>query len=154
MFGGVYKLCAVEDDDGNILPKIKISENVGKITNPGFKKVYRFFERENGMAEADYICMHDETVDDTKPLEICDPAARWKRKTMENFKAQELLVPIFEKGKLVYELPTLDEIRRRCAYEVSTLWPEVKRFDFPHQYYVDLSEKLMSLKDEMLDAKR
>ena len=154
VFGGVYKLCAVEDDDGNIIPKIKISENVGKITNPGFKKVYRFFERENGMAEADYICMHDEIVDDTKPLEICDPAARWKRKTMENFKAQELLVPIFEKGKLVYELPTLDEIRRRFAYEVSTLWPEVKRFDFPHQYYVDLSEKLMSLKDEMLDAKR
>ena len=154
VFGGVYKLCAVEDDDGNIIPKIKISENVGKITNPGFKKVYRFFERENGMAEADYICMHDEIVDDTKPLEICDPAARWKRKTMENFKVQELLVPIFEKGKLVYELPTLDEIRRRCAYEVSTLWPEVKRFDFPHQYYVDLSEKLMSLKDEMLDAKR
>ena len=154
VFGGVYKLCAVEDDDGNIIPKIKISENVGKITNPGFKKVYRFFERENGMAEADYICMHDEIVDDTKPLEICDPSARWKRKTMENFKAQELLVPIFEKGKLVYELPTLDEIRRRCAYEVSTLWTEVKRFDFPHQYYVDLSEKLMSLKDEMLDAKR
>ena len=154
VFGGVYKLTAIEDEQGNIIPKIKISENVGKITNPGFKKVYRFFERENGMAEADYICMHDEIVDDTKPLEICDPAARWKRKTMENFKAQELLVPIFEKGKLVYELPTLDEIRRRCAYEVSTLWPEVKRFDFPHQYYVDLSEKLMSLKDEMLDAKR
>ncbi len=131
VFGGVYKLCAVEDDDGNIIPKIKISENVGKITNPGFKKVYRFFERENGMAEADYICMHDEIVDDTKPLEICDPAARWKRKTMENFKAQELLVPIFEKGQARYELPALDEIRRRCAYEVSTLWPEVKRFDFP-----------------------
>ena len=154
VFGGVYKLAAVEDEQGNIIPKIKISENVGKITNPGFKKVYRFFERENGMAEADYICMHDETVDDTKPLEICDPEARWKRKTMENFRAQELLVPIFEKGRLVYELPALDDIRRRCAYEVSTLWPEVKRFDFPHQYYVDLSEKLMALKDEMLEAKR
>ena len=154
VFGGVYKLCAVENDKGEIIPKIKISENVGKITNPHFKKVYRFFERENGMAEADYICMHDETVDDTKPLEICDPEARWKRKTMENFRAQELLVPIFEKGRLVYELPALDDIRRRCAYEVSTLWPEVKRFDFPHQYYVDLSEKLMALKDEMLEAKR
>ena len=154
VFGGVYKLCAVEDDNGGIIPKIKISENVGKITNPGFKKVYRFFDRENGMAEADYICMHDETVDDAKPLEICDPEARWKRKTMENFRAQELLVPVFKKGELVYELPTLDEIRRRCAYEVSTLWPEVKRFDFPHQYYVDLSEKLMELKDEMLEAKR
>ena len=154
VFGGVYKLCAVENDKGEIIPKIKISENVGKITNPGFKKVYRFFERENGMAEADYICMHDETVDDTKPLEICDPEARWKRKTMENFRAQELLVPIFEKGRLVYELPALDDIRRRCAYEVSTLWPEVKRCDVPHQYYVDLSEKLMALKDEMLEAKR
>ena len=151
--GGVYKMSA-EIVDGKMTPKIKISENVGKITNPGFKKVYRFFERENGMAEADYICMHDETVDDTKPLEICDPEARWKRKTMENFRAQELLVPIFEKGRLVYELPALDDIRRRCAYEVSTLWPEVKRFDFPHQYYVDLSEKLMALKDEMLEAKR
>ena len=154
VFGGVYKLCAVENDAGEIVPKIKISENVGKITNPGFKKVYRFFDRENGMAEADYICMHDETVDDTKPLEICDPEARWKRKTMENFRAQELLVPIFKNGELVYELPTLDEIRRRCAYEVSTLWPEVKRFEFPHQYYVDLSEKLMALKDEMLEAGR
>ena len=151
--GGVYKMSA-EIVDGKMTPKIKISENVGKITNPGFKKVYRFFERENGMAEADYICMHDETVDDTKPLEICDPEARWKRKTMENFRAQELLVPIFEKGRLVYELPALDDIRRRCAYEVSTLWPEVKRFDFPHQYYVDLSERLMALKDEMLEAKR
>ena len=154
VFGGVYKLCAVENDAGEIVPKIKISENVGKITTPGFKKVYRFFDRENGMAEADYICMHDETVDDTKPLEICDPEARWKRKTMENFRAQELLVPIFRNGELVYELPTLDEIRRRCAYEVSTLWPEVKRFEFPHQYYVDLSEKLMALKDEMLEAGR
>ena len=154
VFGGVYKLCAVEGEDGTIIPKIKISENVGKITNPGFKKVYRFFEKENGMAEADYICLADENVDDTKPLEICDPEARWKRKTLENFTAQELLVPIFKHGELVYSLPSLDEIRRRCAYEVSTLWPEVKRFDFPHQYYVDLSEKLMELKDEMLKAKR
>ena len=154
VFGGVYKLCAVEDAQGNIEPKIKISENVGKITNPGFKKVYRFFEKENGMAEADYICLNHEQVDDTKPLEICDPEARWKRKTMENFKAQELLVPIFRGGELVYDLPSLDDIRRHCAYQVSTLWPEVKRFDFPHQYYVDLSEELMELKDEMLKAKR
>ena len=150
VFGGVYKLCAVEDDDGNIIPKIKISENVGKITNPGFKKVYRFFDRENGMAAADYICMRHETVDGTKPLEICDPDARWKRKVMEDFTAVELQVPIFKNGELVYKLPTLDEIKRRCAYEVSTLWPEVKRFDFPHQYYVDLSEELMALKDDML----
>ena len=150
VFGGVYKLCAVEDENGNITPKIKISENVGKITNPGFKKVYRFFDRENGMAAADYICMRHETVDGTKPLEICDPDARWKRKVMEDFTAVELQVPIFKNGELVYKLPTLDEIKRRCAYEVSTLWPEVKRFDFPHQYYVDLSEELMALKDDML----
>ena len=154
VFGGVYKLCAVENDKGEIIPKIKISENVGKITNPGFKKLYRFYDRTTGMASADYICMHDETVDDTKPLEICDPEARWKRKTLENFRAEELLVPIFEKGKLVYELPKLDDIKRSCAYKVSTLWPEVKRFDYPHQYYVDLSEKLMELKDEMLKKGR
>ena len=150
VFGGVYKLCAVENDAGEIVPKIKISENVGKITNPGFKKVYRLFDRETGMAEADYICLHDETVDDTKPLEICDPDARWKTKVMENFEAVELLVPIFKNGELVYDCPTLKDIKRNCAYGVSTLWPEVKRFDFPHQYYVDLSEKLMTLKDEML----
>ena len=152
VFGGVYKLCAVERDDGSILPKIKVSENAGKITNPGFKKVYRFYNRETGMAEADYICMRDETVDDTRPLEICDPTERWKRKTMENFRAVELQVPIFEKGRLVYALPSLKEIKTNCGYQVSTLWAEVKRFDNPHQYYVDLSPKLMALKDEMLEA--
>ena len=152
VFGGVYKLCAVENDDGSITPKIKVSENVGKITNPGFKKVYRFYNRETGMAEADYICMRDEVVDDTKPLEICDPSERWKRKTMENFRAVELQVPIFLNGELVYQLPTLKEIKTNCAYQLSTLWPEVKRFDNPHQYYVDLSPKLMALKDEMLES--
>ena len=152
VFGGVYKLCAVENDDGSITPKIKVSENVGKITNPGFKKVYRFFNRETGMAEADYICMRDEVVDDSQPLEICDPSERWKRKTMENFRAVELQVPVFLGGELVYELPTLKQIRTDCAYQISTLWPEVKRFDNPHKYYVDLSPKLMALKDEMLEA--
>ena len=150
VFGGVYKLCAVEEADGSIVPKIKVSENVGKITNPGFKKLYRFYDRETGMAEADYICLRDEVVDDSQPLEICDPEARWKRKLMENFQAVELQVPVFRGGKLVYELPTLKEIKTNCAYQVSTLWPEVKRFDYPHQYYVDLSEKLMELKDRML----
>ena len=154
VFGGVYKLCAVEDKNGNVIPKIKISENVGKITNPGFKKVYRLYDRETGMAEADYICLYDEFVDDTKPLEICDPDARWKSKVMESYEAKELLVPIFKNGEQVYALPTLTEIKRNCAYQVSTLWPEVKRFDNPHNYYVDLSEKLMELKDKMLMAKR
>ncbi|MDO4572472.1 MAG: nicotinate phosphoribosyltransferase, partial [Clostridia bacterium] len=150
VFGGVYKLCAVEDREGKIIPKIKISENVGKITNPGFKKVYRFYNRDTGMAEADYICLSHESVDDTKPLEICDPDARWKSKVMENFRAEELLVPVFKNGELVYKTPTLNEIKRNCAYQVSTLWPEVKRFDNPHNYYVDLSPELMELKDRML----
>ena len=151
VFGGVYKLCAVEGENGELVPKIKISENVGKITNPGFKKVYRFYNRSTGMAEADYICLRDETVDDSKPLEICDPDARWKRKTMENFVARELLVPIFEKGKLVYDLPSLPEIKAHCEKEVASLWPEVRRFENPHGYYVDLSEKLMALKDRLLE---
>ena len=153
VFGGVYKLCAVEDGNGGIVPKIKISENVGKITNPGFKKLYRFYSRESGMAEADYICLRHESVDDTKPLEICDPDARWKRKTMEDFISRELLVPVFEKGELVYELPSLEEIRSYCAAQLATLWPEVKRFDNPHGYYVDLSGELMALKDAMLAAR-
>ena len=151
VFGGVYKLCAVEGENGTLEPRIKISENVGKITNPGFKKVYRFYNRSTGMAEADYICLRDETVDDSKPLEICDPDARWKRKTMENFVARELLVPIFEKGKLVYDLPSLPEIKAHCEKEVASLWPEVRRFENPHGYYVDLSEKLMALKDRLLE---
>ena len=151
VFGGVYKLCAVEGENGELVPKIKISENVGKITNPGFKKVYRFYNRETGMAEADYICLRDETVDDSKPLEICDPDARWKRKTMENFIARELLVPVFEKGELVYDLPSLPAIKAHCEKEVASLWPEVRRFENPHGYYVDLSEKLMALKDRLLE---
>ena len=154
VFGGVYKLCAVENEKGEVIPKIKISENVGKITNPGFKRVYRLFDKETGMAEADYITLYDEVVDDTKPLEICDPEARWKTKVMHGFNAVELQVPVFKNGELVYKLPTLEEIKRTCAYGVSTLWPEVKRFDFPHQYYVDLSAKLMALKDEMLKQGR
>ena len=153
VFGGVYKLCAVEEEDGTLTPKIKIRENVGNITNPGFKNVYRFYSRESGMAEADYICLRHESVDDTKPLEICDPDARWKRKTMENFISRELLVPIFVKGDLVYKLPTLEEVRANCAAELATLWPEVKRFENPHGYYVDLSGELMALKDAMLAAR-
>lgn len=154
VFGGVYKLCAVENEKGEVIPKIKISENVGKITNPGFKRVYRLFDKETGMAEADYITLYDEVVDNTKPLEICDPEARWKTKVMHGFNAVELQVPVFKNGELVYKLPTLEEIKRTCAYGVSTLWPEVKRFDYPHQYYVDLSAKLMALKDEMLKQGR
>ena len=154
VFDGVYKLAAVEEDDGSIVPRIKISENVGKITNPHFKKVYRFYGRDTGMAEADYICLYNDSVDDTKDLVIRDPDATWKQKTMTNFRARELLVPIFKGGELVYKEPTLPEIQDYCRREVATLWPEVLRFDYPHNYYVDLSDELLEIKTSLLNARR
>ena len=150
VFGGVYKLAAVEQDDGSILPKIKISENVGKITNPHFKKLYRFFGNDTGKAIADYLCLSDEVVDDSQDMEIFDPEATWKTKTVYNFTAKELQVPIFVKGKLVYQCPSLEEVRRYCLEQVDTLWDEVKRFDNPHTYYVDLSQKLWDIKYDLL----
>ena len=150
VFGGVYKLCAVEDGKGNIIPKIKISENVGKITTPHFKKVYRLRGRDTGKAEADLICVWDEVVDDTKPYELFDPQHTWKRKVLTDFTATELLVPIFQNGKQVYQLPTLAEIRRHCEEEIEGMWDEVRRFNNPHNYYVDLSQKLWDIKQQML----
>ena len=150
VFGGVYKLVAVEDADGTVVPKIKISENVGKITTPHFKKLYRFFGNDTGKAIADYLCVHDETVDDSHDLEIFDPDATWKRKTVYNFTAKEMLVPIFRHGELVYQCPTLEEIRAYCQEQVDTLWDEVKRFDNPQTYYVDLSQKLWDIKYNLL----
>lgn len=154
VFGGVYKLAAVEDEDGTIQPKIKISENVGKITNPHYKKLYRFFGNDTGKAIADYLCIHDEVVDDSKDMEIFDPEATWKTKTVYNFTAKELQVPIFQKGELVYQCPSLEEIREYCQQQVDTLWDEVKRFDNPHTYYVDLSKKLWEVKYNMLKQNR
>ena len=150
VFGGVYKLVAVEKEDGTVQPKIKISENVGKITNPHFKKLYRFYGNDTGKAIADYMCVHDETVDDSHDMEIFDPEATWKTKTVYNFTARELQVPIFEKGKLVYQSPDLQQIREYCLQQVDTLWDEVKRFDNPHNYYVDLSQKLWDIKYNLL----
>ena len=150
VFGGVYKLVAVEEQDGTVVPKIKISENVGKITNPHFKKLYRFFGKDTGKAIADYLCVYDETVDDTQDLEIFDPDATWKTKTVYDFTAKELQVPIFKGGKLVYRLPSLEEIRAYCLEQVDTLWDEVKRFENPHNYYVDLSQKLWDIKYDLL----
>lgn len=153
VFGGVYKVCAVEREDGSILPKIKISENVGKITTPHFKKVYRLRGKDTGKAEADLICVWDETVDDTKPIELFDPEHTWKRKRFENFTAEELLVPVFKNGVQVYKLPTLDEIRARCEREIGGMWDEVRRFNNPHNYYVDLSQKLWDIKQVMLKSR-
>ena len=153
VFGGVYKLAAVEDENGNVIPKIKVSENVGKITNPHFKKLYRFFGADNGKAIADYLCVYDETVDDTKNLEIFDPAATWKRKTVYNFTAKELMLTIFKTGDLVNKRPSLPEIKAYCQQQIDTLWDEVKRFDNPHTYYVDLSQKLWQIKYDLLREK-
>ena len=150
VFGGVYKLTAVENDNGEIIPKIKISENVGKITNPHFKKLYRFYGRDTGKAIADYLCVYDETVDDSQDITIFDPDATWKRKTVYNYEARELQVQIFKEGKLVYDLPSLQEIQDYCRKEVDSLWDEVKRFDYPHSYYVDLSQKLWDIKYNLL----
>ena len=152
VFGCVYKLAAVEDEAGNIIPKIKVSENVGKITNPHFKKVYRFYGNDTGKAIADYICLHDEVVDDSQDLEIFDPQATWKRKNIYNFTAKELLVPIFQNGELVYNMPSLPDIQKYCAAQVDTLWDEVQRFDNPHTYYVDLSQKLWDIKYALLKS--
>jgi nicotinate phosphoribosyltransferase len=154
VFGGVYKLAAVEAPDGTIVPKIKISENLDKITNPHFKKLYRFYGNDTGKAMADYLCLHDEVVDDTKPPTIFDPDATWKEKELENFTAKELLVPIFKNGELVYDMPTLPAIKAFCAQQIDTLWGEVQRFENPHHYYVDLSQKLWDIKNELLHEKK
>ena len=150
VFGGVYKLVAVEDMDGNVVPKIKVSENVGKITNPHFKKPYRIFDKTTGKAEADYITVWDEVVDDSKPLELFDPHATWKRKTYTNYVAKPLQVQVFRSGELVYEQPELAEIQKYCAEQVDKLWDEVKRFENPHTYYVDLSRRLWDIKQTLL----
>ena len=150
VFGGVYKLVAIEEPDGTVVPKIKVSENVEKITVPHFKKVYRFYGRDTGKAIADYMTLHDETVDDTKDLTIFDPLATWKKKRIYNFEARELLVPVFLNGKRVYDSPPLPEIRDYCRQQVDTLWDEVKRFDYPHKYYVDLSDKLWDIQQHLL----
>ncbi|WP_295579594.1 nicotinate phosphoribosyltransferase [uncultured Oscillibacter sp.] len=154
VFGGVYKLSAVEDGAGNILPKIKVSENVDKITNPHFKKIYRIFDKATGKAEADYIAVWDETVDETAPLELFDPQATWKRKTFTNFTAKPLQVPIFRAGELVYRRPSLQELQDYCMEQVETLWDEVKRFENPHNYYVDLSQRLWDIKQDLLHQAR
>ena len=150
VFGGVYKLVAVEDAEGNVNPKIKISENVAKITNTHYKKLYRFYGNDTGKAIADYLCVYDETVDDSRDMVIFDPEATWKTKNVYNFTAKELQVPIFQNGELVYKLPSLEEIRSYCAQQVDTLWEEIRRFDNPQTYYVDLSQKLWDIKYSLL----
>lgn len=149
VLGGVYKLCAVEKD-GEIIPKIKLSENVQKITTPGNKRVYRLYDRESGKAAADLITLASETVDDSRPYELFDPDFTWKRKTLTNYTARELLEPLFRKGECVYKERNIEEIKSYCREQIYTLWDEVTRFENPHNYYVDLSQQLWDVKHELL----
>jgi len=150
VFGGVYKLVGVEEN-GEIVPRIKISENVGKITLPGFKKTWRLFDKETGKAIADVITLADEVIDETKPYVIFDPDHTWKRKTVTNFTAKNLMVKVYDKGKKIYESPSVNEIQKYCREQVSTMWDEVLRFENPHAYYVDLSQKLWDLRQVLLN---
>ena len=149
VFGGVYKLSSVYDD-GKEIPKIKISENIAKITTPCNKKICRLYENATGKAICDVLLLDDEPIPDGTPYEIFDPEHTWKRKVVEDYYVKELLVPIFRGGKCVYESPSVEEIRTFCKEQVDTLWDEVKRFENPHKYYVDLSPSLWEIKHELL----
>lgn len=153
VFGGVYKLVAVEEN-GEMVPRIKVSENIEKITNPGCKDTWRLYDRETNMAIADVITLNNETIDETKPYTIFDQVHIWKSKKVENFYAKKLQVPVYVDVQLVYECPSLKEIREYCIEQVNTLWSEIKRFYNPHKYYVDLSKDLWFLKNSMLERVR
>ncbi len=150
VFGGVYKLTAIEEN-GQIIPKIKLSENASKITNPGYKKPVRLFCNETGKALADVILLNDEEIDETKPYVIFDPEFTYKKKKLEGFTVKNLQVPVFINGKCVYTSPSIEEIRNYSKEQLSLIWDEVKRFENPHKYYVDLSEKLWNMKQKLLN---
>lgn len=153
VFGGVYKLVAYEEN-GEIVPTIKISENVAKITTPGFKSLYRIYDKSTMKAEADVVCLNSEKLDELDELEIFHPIYTWKRKKFTNFVAKNLMVKVFEKGKLVYDMPTLEEIKDYAQKELASLWDEVKRLENPHEYIVDLSQDLWDIKDRLLKEHR
>ena len=153
VFGGVYKLSALEKD-GRMIPKIKVSENVEKITNPGFKSLYRLYDKDTDRALADVITLYDETIPEDIEYEIFDPRAVWKRKKISNFYARDLRVQVFEKGKCVYDNPSIDDIKEYCSKELDSMWDEIKRFENPQTYYVDLSYDLWKLKNDMLSEAR
>lgn len=150
VFGGVYKLAALEKD-GKIIPKIKISENVSKITTPCFKELWRLYDIETKKAIADVLTLFDEVIDDSKPYEIFDPQFTWKRKEIANFKAVRIRQQLFKKGKQIYISPSIKNIRAYCSEQLNTLWDEVTRFENPHNYYVDLSYKLWKTKNDLLN---
>lgn len=150
VFGGVYKLSAVEKD-GKMVPKIKLSENAVKVTTPGAKKLWRLYDNESGKALADVITLEDETIDDSHDYEIFDPDYTWKRKNVYNFNARQLLQPLFINGKRVYEYQDINDIKKYCLDQVDTLWDEVTRFENPHNYYVDLSQRLWDVKNDLIE---
>ena len=150
VFGGVYKMVAIERE-GEIIPKIKISENIEKITNPGFKTLFRLYDKNTGQAIADVITLDHENIPSGSDYEIFDPQFIWKRKVVSDFEAKNLRVQIFDKGRLVYKLPSIEEIREYCKEQISTLWDEILRFENPHEYYVDLSKELWDLKTGLIE---
>ena len=160
VFGGVYKLSAIEDENG-ITPKIKISENVGKITNPGVKSVYRIYANDSGKAQGDLITLKEEGIpqgtkndDGTETIEIFDEESPWKRKAITDYTIKDIRVKIFEGGKLIYKRPSVKEVQKYCADQLDTLWEETLRFENPQTYYVDLSQKLYDLKSGLINGYR
>ncbi|HKK95686.1 MAG TPA: nicotinate phosphoribosyltransferase [Anaerovoracaceae bacterium] len=151
VFGGVYKLSGL-NMDGEMMPKIKLSENVEKITNPGFKKLYRFYSKETEKMLGDVITLFDEVIDESKPYTIFDPNAIWKKKELTNYHAKNLRIQIFDKGKCIYESPDIEDIKAYCASEIETLWRETLRFENPQIYYVDLSAKLWEIKHDLINS--
>ena len=152
-FGGVYKLAAIRDKNGNFIPKIKLSENTEKVTNPGNKTIYRIYEKESGKIKADLICLTDEHFDENEPLLLFDPLEPWKKTHLDggSYTLRELLVPVFLNGECVYTSPKTMEIREYCQKELDTLWEETRRLVNPHEVYVDLSQKLYDIKIDLLN---
>lgn len=152
-FGGVYKLAAVKGKDGEFIPKIKLSENTEKVTNPGNKTIYRIYEKDSGKIKADLICLVDEKFDENKDLMLFDPLEPWKKTKLKggSYTMKEILVPVFLNGECVYESPKVMDIRKYCQQELETLWPETRRLVNPHKVYVDLSKKLYDIKIDLLD---
>ncbi len=151
VFGGVYKLVAVDDVNGKIIPKIKVSENVEKITTPHFKKIYRLYDNETGKALGDVLTLHDEVIDESKPYTLFHPTYTWKKKVVTNFTARPLQVQLFDKGELVYQSPDIETIRQYCVDQLQTLWPQTLRFENPQTYYVDFSTRLWKVRHDLLE---
>ena len=154
VFGGVYKIAAVEDDEGNVIPKMKISETTAKVTTPCDKEIVRFYDKDTGKALADVLFVKGEELPDGEPYEIFDPVETWKAKTLTNYTTKKLLVEVFRNGELVYDVPSISEVRNYCTKQLDTLWEAVKRFENPHKYYVDLSPKLWKIRDDILRGYR